>query len=344
MTIGESIVGSVTVLALQGRLDAMSAQDTTRSLSDCVEKGIRQLALDLSGIEYVSSAGLRALLTVAKQMQKAQGRMVLAAPSDQAGQVLEMAGFSGIMSVFPTTAAAIASFRSAKESAAGKEPLALHLDCAEELYLLALDETHGAIRTVPGFALEYALAGALLMDLALLDRIESDLSTLTLSDHHRTGDPLLDDTILEFGIRDLKTPQPVAYWLDALADRSRHLQKRVLDGLCEKGILKEQEKRILWVFASRRYPIADNREVEEVHGRLRALILGDAIPDPRDVVLINLGNACKLLEGLFTPEEYERALPRIEALARLDLIGQAMTKAIADIESRIAQTMAVMGH
>jgi len=73
----------------------------------------------------------------------------------------------------------------------------------------------------------------------------------------------------------------------------------------------------------------------------RELILSDDIPDPREVVLINLGNACRLLDDLFTPAEYEQVRSRITALARLDLIGQEMAKSIREIERTMAIAMSM---
>lgn len=342
MTIREELRGSTTIFKPQGRLDTTTAQGAATSLAGYIDTGIRELVLDMSGLEYVSSAGLRALLTAAKRMQQAKGKFVLAAPSAQAAQVLEMAGFSSIIPVFASVDKAVASFM--PEPAAAPAGATQPLVCAEEIYLLALDEKQGSVRSLPGFTLDYALAGALLMDLALLDRIEADQSVLKLSSTVRTGDSLLDDAMLEFGVQDPKKPQPVSFWLNALAERSRFIQKRVLEGLIRKGILAEKDKKVLWVFSVRRYPVADNREVQEVRVRLRDLIMSEELPDPRDVALINLGRACHLLEGLFTPEEFQRVSPRIAALARLDLIGQAMTTAISEIEHTIAEAMVAMAH
>jgi len=61
-------------------------------------------------------------------------------------------------------------------------------------------------------------------------------------------------------------------------------------------------------------------------------------------VLISLGNACRLLEDLFTPEEVNRVHDRIAALARLDLIGQATVKAVREIESVMAVMSMSMMH
>jgi golgi phosphoprotein 3 len=85
------------------------------------------------------------------------------------------------------------------------------------------------------------------------------------------------------------------------------------------------------VFHTRRYPVIDDREQREVKTRLRQLLLTDEIPDPRDIVLICLIDACGLLALVLTPDEISRTQKRVEQLARLDLIGQAVTRAVAEI-------------
>ncbi len=213
------------------------------------------------------------------------------------------------------------------------------LSFAEEIFLLALDDKQGIIKPLPVSALDYALAGAVLMDLALQDRIDTDLTSLSVTDTKLTGDPILDDTLRQ--IQQKPEPQPAGYWLKHFEHQSRHIQERVLARLIQKGILKQENQRILWVFEVRRYPLMDNREVQEVKSRLRDLILSDDIPEPREVVLINLGNACRLLDDLFTPAEYEKVRARITALARLDLIGQEMAKSIREIERTMAIAMSM---
>jgi len=104
-----------------------------------------------------------------------------------------------------------------------------------------------------------------------------------------------------------------------------------LKRLIAKGILREENGRFLWVFHTRRYPVVDDSEQREVRARLRQLLLTDEIPDPRDVVLICLIDACGLLGLVLSPDEIAQTQTRVAQLSRLDLIGQAVTKAVAEI-------------
>jgi hypothetical protein len=97
-------------------------------------------------------------------------------------------------------------------------------------------------------------------------------------------------------------------------------------------VLKRENQKILWVFNKRRYPIIDNSEITEVKQRLRQIIESGEIPDPRDMVLISLTRACRLFLAVFTPEERERHLAQIDKIARLDFVGQALSKTLRDME------------
>lgn len=214
------------------------------------------------------------------------------------------------------------------------------LTFAEEILLLTLDDKKGTFKPLPAQALKFALAGALLMELAVNNRIDTDMQTLRVVDAQPTGDPLLDETLAL--LQTTRTDQPAGYWLGELAWRHRDLQERVLQRLVDKGVLKVVDRKVLWVFAARRYPLMDDREVKEVRARLRDLILGADIPDPREAVLVGLVNACGLFDGIFTEEELPRVRPRIAQLAKLDLIGREVNRSINEISLAVAAAMPAM--
>lgn len=338
MTINQRKEGNATILELHGRLDANSAQEAEQRLLTLIDGGALQIVLDLSGLEYISSAGLRVFLSVAKRIRHAGGKLALVSPAPQVAQILDVAGFANILPItaMVSEAVSICATPAAVETPEPVKMTDIKLTVAEEIYLLALDDVRGVIKTLPDFTLEYSLASALLMELELCDRIDTDLTTLKVTSSAPTGEPLLDDTLLE--LQKKTELQTTSFWLERLTSREKHIEERVLAQLIRKGILKQENRRILWVFEIHRYPLMDDREVKEVKMRLRELILGNDIPDARDAVLISLGNTCRLLEDLFTKEEKERIHSRIAALARLDLVGYALTNSISEIERKIAIT------
>jgi golgi phosphoprotein 3 len=203
------------------------------------------------------------------------------------------------------------------------------LGFVEEIVLLQLDDRHGSFVDLPQSAADVVIAGAALMELALANRVDADLERLIVVDAGLTGDDILDGAMARLTASGDELTSAGAVALVTLD--SRKFQEKALERLVAKGVLRQIDGRWLWVFHSRRYPVLDDREQREVKTRLRQVLLTDEIPDPRDVVLICLIDACGLLGLVLTPDEIARTGPRIEKLARLDLIGQAVTRAVAEI-------------
>lgn len=210
------------------------------------------------------------------------------------------------------------------------------LTFAEEILLLALDDKKGVIKPLPSHSMRFALTGALLTELAFADRIDTDLDSLKVVSTQPTGEPLLDEILKR--LQKSAPPKNTEYWLNEIAWNTEDLQERTLNQLVKKGVLKVEDRKVLWVFARRCYPLMDNREVMEVRARLRDLILKKDIPDPRDAVLISLVLACNLFSEIFSEEELERVMPWITKLAKLDLIGREVNQSIHKIFLAIASS------
>ena len=213
----------------------------------------------------------------------------------------------------------------------------MKLRFAEEITLLMLNDEDGEFVRVPGWSMQCAFAGAVLMDLALENRIDTDLKRLVLIDPTPVGDDMLDPTLALIA-RSTET-HDARHWVDHLADGAEEIREQSLARLVERGILRREEDRFLWVFQSRRYPVVDGEAEREVKLRIMEVLFGNDIPDPRDIVLICLVDACGVLRELLTARELERASERIDQVRKLDLIGQAVSKAVWDIQSSIALAM-----
>ena len=207
---------------------------------------------------------------------------------------------------------------------------------AEEIILLLLNDDDGRFARVPSWSLNYALAGGVLMDLALENRIDTDLEKLVLVDATPVGDSLLDHTLADI---ESEEGQDARYWVERTAGRADLIREEALARLVSRGILESQDDRFLWVFRSRRYPSVDGTAEREVKLRILEVLFSDQIPSPRDVVIICLADACGIFRILLSRQELSNASARIEQVRKLDLIGQAMTQAIQDIELSIAASV-----
>ena len=103
--------GEVVIVKLAGRLDSGAAQPAEENLTRALAGGAPHLAIDMSALQYISSAGLRVLLVVAKKVQQAKGKVVLFGLGPNVREVFSISGFDRIFSILPDSASAVASLR-----------------------------------------------------------------------------------------------------------------------------------------------------------------------------------------------------------------------------------------
>ena len=98
MTINKNRDGSALKLSLEGRLDTTTAPQLEEALNEGMD-GVETLTLDMAALEYVSSAGLRVLLSAQKRMNAVKGSMVLRNVCEDIKEVFDITGFSNIIKI-----------------------------------------------------------------------------------------------------------------------------------------------------------------------------------------------------------------------------------------------------
>jgi anti-anti-sigma factor len=111
MEIIEQDQDGVTVLSFSGSLDTLTSPEAMETLETCAAEGKNQIVADLSGVDFISSAGLRVILSAMKQTRKEGGDFRLAALPEGVHKVIAMAGFTSILKLFPDVGGAVESFR-----------------------------------------------------------------------------------------------------------------------------------------------------------------------------------------------------------------------------------------
>ena len=203
---------------------------------------------------------------------------------------------------------------------------------SEELVLLLLDKDTGLLSPVPERSLWCALAGAVLMDLALENRIDTDLDTLLLVDPNPVGDDLLDPYLKR--ISQSADSRDTAYWIDCLAKPAYadQIYQDTLGCLIKRGIVEREGEGMLSVanrvVRSRRYPHLDGEAGREVELRIMSALFSEEIPSPRDVMLIALVDACGIFERLLSPGEMVEVRDRLKLIGKMDLIARTVFAAI----------------
>jgi len=100
---------NVELIAIQGRVDSVEAANVARALESASRRGKHKIVVDLSGVEYMSSAGFRALGDAQRNSQRHErGEVILAQVPSQIHEALEMVGFTEYFHIEPTVQAALA--------------------------------------------------------------------------------------------------------------------------------------------------------------------------------------------------------------------------------------------
>jgi len=196
---------------------------------------------------------------------------------------------------------------------------------AEEFLLLLRDED-GALSRAPEWLVRYALGAAVLMELALENRIDTDARRLFLIDSSPVGDALLDPMLSE--IAQTSREHDALYWVEHATHHADEIRETALARLVDDGVLRLSDGRFLRIFGTRHYPLADEEAARDLVRRIRETLLSDTIPAPRDIVIVTLADGCGLVGHILSAEELSGAAARIELVRNLELIGRAFLNAL----------------
>ncbi|MFW6096880.1 MAG: STAS domain-containing protein [Chloroflexota bacterium] len=102
--------GPATVIAVEGSIDALTANEFQETMQAQLSNGNVRLVADFSGVDYASSAGLRAIILGLKESRQSGGDLRLAAVRKGVYRVLELSGIDSILKIYDDVAGAVASY------------------------------------------------------------------------------------------------------------------------------------------------------------------------------------------------------------------------------------------
>ncbi|HLK50868.1 MAG TPA: GPP34 family phosphoprotein [Bryobacteraceae bacterium] len=210
------------------------------------------------------------------------------------------------------------------------------LTILEELVLLAVNPNTGELVSTHEFGMGYALVGAVFFDLALSRQIDTDTEEIRILATAPSGHPVWDAVLAE--MRNQPGLRTVRDWIEAMFRGNHDLEGAALASLIAGGILRRQKSKRLWLIEVERFPLVDRPAQTRLRERLAGAILGDQIPDPRDIMLVSLAEPCGLLRCLLSEAELESRKQRIAMLSNLETISRKVSLAIADLDASVRQT------
>ncbi len=114
LNIQEQDVNGVKVLRLEGRLDAVSSGLLEKKMQEFLQHSHVHCVLDFTKIDYLSSAGMRLLLSMTKKMKHEEGMLAICSMHDDVMEIIRMAGFEKILAIYPLEKEALVAVLSQK--------------------------------------------------------------------------------------------------------------------------------------------------------------------------------------------------------------------------------------
>ena len=195
---------------------------------------------------------------------------------------------------------------------------------------MLLNEENGYFYQVPGWDLNCAVIGAVLAELSLRSRIDTDMESLFLLNPDDTGKGALDLILKEIAGADVQ--RNAQYWIERLSPQAEAIIDMTLDHLVDLRILEHHEGDFWTLHRNMDHrelfgDTAEDSDVLFVKTRIRQAIFHNEIPDPRDVIIISLINTCDVFRFIFQLDD--EAEKRIEFICNMDLLGRSIAAAVS---------------
>ncbi len=202
------------------------------------------------------------------------------------------------------------------------------MNLPEEFVLLAYRDDGTPV--TDGMHLDNGLGGALLLELALAEKVDVVDKKVVVLDPAPTGDPLLDHALRQV-VEDAKTRKP-GEWIGKFA---KDVRAQVLDQLVAEGVVRREKDKVLWVFPRTRYPAAHGVEpVAETEARQRmvAAVSGTGAVEPRTAALCALVAATDLDKKVFADLDRRQVKDRLSEIGEGAWAAAAVKKSIEEIQ------------
>lgn len=107
MNVTVNVLNEFTIVSIEGRIDTTNANEFEKAIMDVIDGGCGNMILNCTGLNYISSSGLRIFLIVLKKMTAVKGLFRLSNMQPGIKEIFDISGFSSIFSIFPDQEAAL---------------------------------------------------------------------------------------------------------------------------------------------------------------------------------------------------------------------------------------------
>ncbi|MEQ8903782.1 GPP34 family phosphoprotein [Ekhidna sp.] len=174
----------------------------------------------------------------------------------------------------------------------------MKLSIAEGFYLIALDDEEGRILAAAEKTVVPGVISACILELYLLKKIKLDGGNISVVDTIGTGNGILDNVL-----KKLLTGPSILDQIKTLSGKFKDIQEDLNSLLAQRGILKKEETKLLWIPLSDRMDNANYAFEQEIRNNLKAIVFKSAKPSPAFTVLYSLIDYCNILSEVFKDKD-----------------------------------------
>ena len=174
----------------------------------------------------------------------------------------------------------------------------MKLSIAEGFYLIALDDEEGRILAAAEKTIVPGVISACILELYLLNKIKLDGGNISVTDTIGTGNGILDNIL-----KKLQTGPSLIDQIKALSNKFKDIQEDLNALLVQRGILKKEETKLLWIPLSDRMDNTNYAFEQEIRNNLKAIVFKSAKPSAAFTILYSIIDDCNLLSEVFKDKD-----------------------------------------
>lgn len=174
----------------------------------------------------------------------------------------------------------------------------MKLSIAEGFYLIALDDEEGRILAAAEKTVVPGVVSASILELALMKKVSLEGGDVKVIDTVGTGNGILDNVLGK-----LTSGVPLTDQITSLSAKFKDIQEDLNALLAQRGILKKEETKLLWIPLSERMDNANYAFEQEIRDTLKSIVFKSAKPSPAFVVLFSLVYDCNILSEVFRDKD-----------------------------------------
>jgi hypothetical protein len=208
------------------------------------------------------------------------------------------------------------------------------LTLKEKYLLLCYHPEKGRMLGTASYA-SYGLVGAIMLELAGMDKYKIENKKLVLTDQKETGDKALD-MVLE-RIAKSQRPKKLNTWIANISQSGMagKIKTLVRESLMDKRILSKREKTTLIIFKYNRYPARNTRPRRQIISEMQNVVVRRRIGTNDIMLLIALIGATKMINSFFLPEDRKLARKRIKEIIKNNDLAKMLDCTITAVQAAV---------